>query len=66
MFAKDNNINITIQCLARMENSVLFLHTSESMTGNPSRKIDKVLYFYQPSLFESDIIFKESLFNWTY
>ena len=33
---------------------------------NPLPKIDKFSYFYHPSPFERDIIFKESLIDCTY
>ena len=33
---------------------------------NPLPNIDKFLYFYYPSPFERDIIFKDSLFDYTY
>ena len=46
--------------------SVVFLHTSDSMTLIPCPRTDKFSYFYHPSLFERDIIFKESLFDCTY
>ena len=46
--------------------SVLFLHASDSMTWIPHPKLDKFSYFYHPSAFECDIIFKESLPDCTY
>ena len=42
---------------------VLFLHTSDSMSWIACPKIDKFSYFYHPSPFYHDIIFKESLFD---
>ena len=38
---------------------VFFLHTSDSMTWIPRKKSDKLSYFYHPSPFETNIIFKE-------
>ena len=50
----------------KKDNFVLFLHTSDSMTWIPCTQNDKFSYFYHLSPFERSIIFKESLFDFTY
>ena len=69
MLTKDNDtvrerkIYVLYMCTIYV---VYNLYTSDSITWIPCPKIDKFLYFYLPSPFQRDIIFKESLTDCTY